>query len=100
MQSGGRVPERMEINLVLREMARSLSSLVQERAQRTEELLKSVEATPEQEGKIREIVRSVGRGPEISESQRGEMMRQILQVLTPAQREKFMASRRQGQSKP
>ena len=84
----GPIPPRMEMNLLLREMGRSLQSLVQERKAKTEEIIKALDPTPDQEAKIRTIIRQVGEKSGLSPKveARGELMRQILQVLTPEQR--------------
>jgi DNA-binding MarR family transcriptional regulator len=86
---GPNVRERAEMNLLLREVARTLGAQVQERKEQTEALLKAVEATPEQAAKIQAILREAGeknRGRP-SPEQRAEVFRKILDVLTPEQRD-------------
>ncbi len=98
---GPRSAERVELGNTLREMARALSSIVEERRGRTEELLRTVQATPEQEEKIRAAVRDVGSvadGPNASPERRAEIMRKVMEILTPEQRQALIASRR-GQAK-
>ena len=86
----GRVAaKRLEANMLLREMGRSLGTQVTERRERTAELIKAVDATPEQAEKIEKIFRSRAqdahaRTPET----RAAIMREILALLTPEQRQK------------
>jgi hypothetical protein len=81
---------RQEISLTLREMARVLRSLVQERRERADELIQKLGATPEQEEKIRSIIRETagknGVAGELKEEQRRELMQKILAELTSEQR--------------
>lgn len=84
---------RFEMNQLLREMARTLRTVTEERKARTEEILRQVEATPEQEATIRAIVREAGEvsgGKPPSAEQRRETFRRILDVLTPEQRRRAM----------
>jgi Spy/CpxP family protein refolding chaperone len=90
---GPTVRERTEMNLFIREMARSLGAIVQERKEQTEALIKAVDATPEQADQIQKIIRGAaekngnnpGRRP--TPEQRAETFRKIMDVLTPEQRE-------------
>jgi hypothetical protein len=98
---GGPGADRAEINLLLREVARSLGAIVQERKEQLEALFKAVDATPEQQSKIEAIVRqSAGqnklRPP--SPEQRAENFMKIMDVLTPEQREKARERFRGSQS--
>ncbi len=81
---------RVETNLALREMGRALRAIVQDRRERTEELIKKLDATPEQEEKIRSIIRETGSKngfvTELNEDRRRELMDKVLAVLTPEQR--------------
>lgn len=90
---GGRgefAAQRMEMNQTLREMARSLRAVVDERKDRADAILKAANATPEQEAQIRAIFREMGAKAATgtpSESDRGTAMRKVLEILTPEQRE-------------
>lgn len=86
---------RMEMNALLREMAKSLSSMVQERREKTEELIKTLDLTPEQEAKIRKIIRGQGErgGLNPTREDQREMWRLILVELTADQRVKAQAYR-------
>lgn len=92
----GRSAERAEVGNTLRELARTLASIVDERRARTEELLRTVQATPEQEEKIRSIVRESAApgGPDASPTLRAERLQKIMAVLTPEQRQALIQSRR------
>jgi DNA-directed RNA polymerase subunit F len=82
--------QRMELNLLLREVARTFGAEVQERKERLDALVKAVDATPEQEAKITKILRETGeknRGKKLSPEDRADVFRQILDVLTPEQRQ-------------
>jgi len=99
----GGFPPRLEFNMLLREMARSLKGIVDERKEHMEALLKAIDATPEQEAKIREIVRGAAESSrkngalgEPSYEQRAETWRKIMDVLTPEQRQKAIEARRAG----
>ena len=83
--------ERYETNLLVREMAQTLSSIVKERSERADEMLKAIDATPEQAAKIRLILR----GPQ-GDADRDQRMRSITEVLTPEQRTKLRAYFRGG----
>lgn len=99
--SGPRAASRVEMNLVLRELARSLSSLVTERRERTEGILKASEATPEQEADIRRIIRETGeKGAKATQDERAAVMGKIMQVLTPDQRRKLQAWLREQHGGP
>lgn len=91
------ITERMEINLLLHEMGRSLNAVVEERRAHSAELMKAIEATPEQEEQIRAIVRGAGdnAGLRPTREQRTEMRRKIMAILTPEQQKKFNEFQRQ-----
>jgi hypothetical protein len=97
--SAQRAMARVEINLTLREMGRALRATVQDRRERSEELIKKLDATPEQEERIRKIIREVagkeGVVGELKEEKRREMMQRILAELTPEQRRAAMERLRQ-----
>ncbi len=81
------VPLRTEVMLCMAEVGRSLRAVVDEGSDKIDDLLKAVNATPEQESKIRLIVSDVGalraaRSP----AQRREILKRISAVLTPEQR--------------
>ena len=87
---------RMEMNLTLRELAQSLGATVNERKERTDEIVRLAEATPEQEERIRALARAAGekaaaggqRGYPTAEA-RAELMRQIMAMLSPEQRRRL-----------
>lgn len=83
--------ERYETNLLVREMAQTLSSIVKERSERADEMLKAIDATPEQAAKIRLILR----GPQ-GDADRDQRMQSITELLTPEQRTKLRAYLRGG----
>ncbi len=102
--STGPIPARVELNLLLREMGRSLKGIVDERKEHMDHFLKSIEATPEQEAKIRAITREAaeankkngGNGGigEPTQEEKLATFRKILDVLTPEQRKKAIEARR------
>ncbi len=85
-----RAAMRAEINLTLREMGRALRATVTDRRERTDELIKKLDVTPDQEAKIRAIIRETagkeGVVGELNEERRREMMQKVLAELTPEQR--------------
>lgn len=99
-----RIPARVEVNLLLREMARSLKGIVDERKEHMDHFLKSIDATSEQEARIRAITRdaaeankkSGGNGGigEATQDEKIATFRKILDVLTPEQRKKAIAAHR------
>lgn len=92
-------PERTEMNLLLREVARTLGGIVQERKERLEALFKAVDATPEQRTAIEKIIREgaeKNRGRPPTPEQRAENFRKIMDLLTPEQREKAREQLRGG----
>ena len=97
----GSISPRVEMNLLLREMGRSLKAIVEQRRDRTEQLVKAFEPTPEQEVEIRRIIRETGEKNGLRTSatpeQRGELMTKLLQVLTPEQRQKALENLRKSQ---
>lgn len=84
------VQRRVEIGLLVREMGRSFRSFVADRREKLDELLKAVDATPEQENTIRRMVRELGAESKLrpTERQRGELWMKIMRELTQEQREK------------
>jgi hypothetical protein len=85
----------MEVNLLLREMGRSLQSTIKERRERFEELLRIVDATPEQQAKLQAIVQEKPKnGLRPTAEEREERERKIMEVLTPDQRRKLLDARR------
>jgi hypothetical protein len=86
-----REEQRIETQQLLRELGRSLRSIVDERRSRFDELVKAVEPTPEQESKIQSILRDQGVAGQLkpTTAQRSESFRKIMDVLTPAQRQKL-----------
>lgn len=90
-----RMRMRMELNLAVREMARTLAASVTERQERMDALLKAAEATPEQEARIRAIMRAGNAGGQPpSQEAREETTRKILAELSPEQREKYLKAAR------
>lgn len=85
------IPPQIEMNLVLREMGKSLANVVAERKERSAALLKAVDASPEQEAKIQELTRAAGEkyGQSPTAEQKGELMKQIMAELTTEQRKKL-----------
>lgn len=86
------IGQRTELGLLLREVARSLNGLVEVRRERSEEMFKAVDATPEQEAKIDAIVRQRANplGEPNSKGERAELFQKIAAELTPEQRRKLM----------
>ena len=84
------VQRRVEIGLLVREMGRSFRSFVVDLREKLDELLKAVDATPEQENTIRRMVRELGAESKLrpSERQKGELWMKIMRELTQEQREK------------
>lgn len=79
--------EYSELNNFIREMAREFSGMVGQRREQLDTMLRAVDATPEQESKIREIVRagSGTPGTDPTPQQRRETIRKLLAELTPQQ---------------
>jgi hypothetical protein len=90
------VPMRGEMMLCLREVGYSLKGLVDDQRDKVEDLLKTVNATPEQESKIRAILQDAG-GPRITKepTQRREILRRISAVLSPEQRKLLIEKMRE-----
>jgi hypothetical protein len=95
---GAAAGARYELNQLVREMARTLSSIVSERRERTEALITAVEATPEQQARIEAILRQMaeqnrtagntGASTPAAE-RRAESISQIMTLLAPEQQKKF-----------
>lgn len=83
---------RVEMTLVQREIGRALAGMVAMRQEQVAEFFKAINATPEQEAKLRAIMQSGMRNAAKAgddapgESARGERLRRILAELTPEQR--------------
>lgn len=80
---------RVEAGLALREIARAFATTVEMRREQTEALYRAIEATPEQEGKIQQILRDVGSEEGLGSptpEKRREIMVRIAEILTPGQR--------------
>jgi DNA-binding MarR family transcriptional regulator len=90
--SGAPARRRVEMNLLIREMARDFGDMVEERREHTDEILKVIGATEEQEAKIRAIIRENGDKSAIKPTaeQRSERFQKILRELTPEQRRALM----------
>lgn len=88
--------QRVEMNLLLREMGGVLRTIVKERREQTEELVRAIDASPEQQAQIQAITRDAkyGEGFERTPQQMGEIKRRIDAVLTPEQRQKLEEYRR------
>lgn len=85
---------RVEMRLTLAEMARSFAAFVEERRARVDEIITLIEATPEQEARLREVIRREGEkaGVDPSPAQRGAILRAVLAELTPEQRRKVLGA--------
>ena len=80
-----------ELNLLIREMARTLAQTVAERRERTDHILAVAQATPEQDAKIRALVREFGeRNAGKADADRRDLLRAILDTLTPEQRRRVV----------
>lgn len=90
--SGAPARRRVEMNLLIREMARGFGDMVEERREHTDEMLKAISATEEQEAKIRTILREAAeaKSGKLTSEQRSEQFRRIMQELTPEQRRALM----------
>ncbi|MGH7133602.1 MAG: hypothetical protein ACREJO_16855 [Phycisphaerales bacterium] len=88
--------QRVEMNLLLREMGGVLRTIVKERREQTEELVRAIDATPGQQAQIQAITRDTkyGEGFERTPQQMGDIKRRIDAVLTPEQRQKLEEYRR------
>lgn len=89
---------RVEMELFLREMGESFRAFVTDRREHADALLKAADATPEQENRIRGMLREFGaeKGFKPTPEQRGELMRKILAELTPDQRAKALKALREN----
>ncbi len=102
---GDAAVEYAELNSFIREMAREFSGMVAQRREQLDTMLKAVDATPEQESKIRAIVREGNGTPgtEPSPQQRRDTIRKVLAELTPAQKklwQQAQAAQRGGAPMP
>lgn len=81
---------RIEFAMVLRELSQDLGAAVQERRDRSDELLSAVGATPEQAERIRAAMRNAadGSGAPPTAQQRQVLMQAIMKELTPEQQAK------------
>lgn len=91
------VRARIEVTLLIREMAGSLRAAVTERRERTERIIAISQATPEQEAAIRRLVREFGEKTkgQASPGQRGELLRSLRGICTPEQRARVASELRQ-----
>jgi hypothetical protein len=104
----GRMAERRaETEMVLREIARTLSTEVEMRREQTDALVAAIGADPEQEAEIRRIIRTNNEGslgdPEKARANRGKAMSEVFAVLRPEQREalqKYLRESRPGGGAP
>lgn len=89
---------RYELSQLVREMARTLSSIVSERRERTDALITAVEATPEQQAQIEAILRQMAEQSRSSDKsgattpspeRRAQSIGQIMALLTPEQQKKL-----------
>jgi Spy/CpxP family protein refolding chaperone len=81
--------QRTQMNLFIRELARTLGAVVQERKEQAEALFKAVDATPEQQTQIQNLLRETGeknKGKRPTPEQRAETFKKIMDLLTPEQR--------------
>jgi hypothetical protein len=79
---------RLENALVIREMARSLKTLTEMRKEQTERMLAGLGLTPEQDAKIRNLIRDTGRNSkdgQPSREQHRALIEEIRKQLTPEQ---------------
>lgn len=90
--SGALARRRVEMNLLIREMARGFGAMVEERREHTDELIKAIGATDEQEARIRAIIREGGESAALKPTaeQKSERLRKIMNELTPEQRRALM----------
>lgn len=90
--SGALARRRVEMNLLIREMARGFGEMVEERREHTDELLKAIHATEEQDARIRAIIREKGEAAALmpTTEQKSERFRRIMNELTPEQRRALM----------
>lgn len=83
--------QRAEVVLLLREVAQSLGALVQASRERGDELMKAIEATPEQDAAIRVILQEkAGLGQKPTKANRAELFQAIAAELTTEQRRKLV----------
>ena len=89
---------RYELIQLVREMARTLSSIVSERRERTEALIAAVEATPEQQVQIEAILRETAEQSRVTDKsgsstpspeRRAESIAKIRAILSPEQQKKL-----------
>jgi len=91
--------QRQELWMLIREVARTLSGIVAQRREQMDAFVKAVDATPEQESKLRAIARASAEedrknNGERAEAQRRETWRKMMDVLNPDQRKKALELRR------
>ncbi len=85
-----RSTKRVQMNLFIRELARTLGAVVQERKEQADALYKAVDATPEQQAQIQKLIRDSAeknKGKRPTPEQRAETFKKIMDLLTPEQRE-------------
>lgn len=100
--AGATARRRIEINLLLREMARGVGDMVEERREHTDELFKVIGASEEQQSKIRAIIRENGENAALmpTPEQKAERFQKILKELTPEQRRAWMDWQRGRRAEP
>ncbi len=105
-QDPQRVRERAETGLLLREIARTLRSVVESRREKTESFIALIQPdSPEQEARIREAIRRIGeaQGTSPTHEQQRQMMAEIQSLLTPEQQGRVrreLLGRDQPQGRP
>lgn len=83
---------RIENNLVVREMARSLKSLVEMRREQTDRLLAGLGLTPEQDAQIRKLIHDTGtqsKDARPSQADHRALIEQIKKLLTVEQQQQL-----------
>ncbi len=81
---------RVEVRLLLHEMGGSFKSFVEDRREHIDALMRAVEATPEQENRIRGMIREAAAESKFKPTaeKRAEIFKRIMDELTPEQRVK------------
>ena len=89
LKGGPMAQRRIEANMLLKEMGRTLKAVVTENKERTEGLLKAIDASPELASKIEAVFRAnLKGGVRNTPEERGQAMRRVMELLTPEQRAK------------
>ena len=81
------------IGVLLQEVGRSFTRIVQQKSQQLEEVLAALRLEPDREAEIRAIVEQIGGefGLNPSESEKREVFARVMRELTPAERQRLMA---------